>query len=197
MNKEIVKNDEDNNKRRNTVERMLVLEKLDNEITTFRENLKKDNIQRREDRDIVKRKLNELNKYKEHFNNIKAEVANKIQNKEIKSDQSALINNLLKYVVLKLNEIDTIIQKRLENLDAPVTLLNLESSSAQNSENIFDYNTETKISENFDFKTTASLLPKVGNDLNTIYQLIEGIELYEPSLSAAGKPLLINYVRFE
>ncbi|KAF5280632.1 hypothetical protein FQA39_LY05280 [Lamprigera yunnana] len=49
------------------------------------------------------------------------------------------------------------------------------------------------MSENFDFKTAASLLPKVGNDLNTDYQLIEGIELYEPSLSAVGKPLLINY----
>ncbi|KAF5291661.1 hypothetical protein FQA39_LY14298 [Lamprigera yunnana] len=138
----------------------LVLEKLDNEITIFRDNLKKDSIQRLEDGVIVTRKLNELNKYKEHFNNIKAEVANKIQNKEIKSDQSALINNLLKCVVLKLNEIDTIIQKRLQNLNASVPPLNLESSSAQNLENIFDHNTETKMSENFDFKTAAILLPK-------------------------------------
>ncbi|KAF5289980.1 hypothetical protein FQA39_LY14915 [Lamprigera yunnana] len=149
--------------------------------------------QRREDEEIVKRKLNELNKYKEHFNNIKTEVANKIQNKEIKSDQSGLINNLLKRVLLKLNKIDTFIQKRLQNLDASVHPLNLESSSAQNSENIFDHNTETKMSENFDFKTAASLLPKVDNDLNTVYQLIEGIELYEHSLSAVGKPLLFNY----
>ncbi|KAF5279824.1 hypothetical protein FQA39_LY18217 [Lamprigera yunnana] len=64
----------------------------------------------------------------------------------------------------------------------------VESSSAQNSENIFYHITETKMSETFDFKTAASLLSK------TVYQLIEGIELYEPSLSAVGKPIFINYV---
>ncbi|KAF5281177.1 hypothetical protein FQA39_LY17848 [Lamprigera yunnana] len=73
----------------------------------------------------------ELNKYKQHLNNIKAEVANKIQNKETKSDQATLINNLLKCVVLKLNEIDTIIQKRLQNLDASVPPLNLDITQLQ------------------------------------------------------------------
>ncbi|KAF5279439.1 hypothetical protein FQA39_LY05549 [Lamprigera yunnana] len=139
-----------------------VLEKLDHEITAFRDNLKK-SIQRRQDGDIVKHKLSEFHKYKEHFNNIKAEVANKIQNKEIKSDQLAVINNLLKCVLLKLNEIDTIIQKRQQNLVATVDIekpppLNLESSSAQHSENTFDHIRETKMSENFEFKTAASLL---------------------------------------
>ncbi|KAF5276014.1 hypothetical protein FQA39_LY00810 [Lamprigera yunnana] len=155
---ETAKNDKESNKRKYTVEQML--EKLDHEIIAFQDNPKKDTIQRRQDGAIVK-----------------PEVANEIQNKDIKIDQSAKINNLLKCVVLKLNKIDTIIQKRLQNLVATVDIekllpLNFESSNAQNSENIFNHITETKISKNFDFKTAASPVPKK----NTVYQFIERIE---------------------
>ncbi|KAF5287906.1 hypothetical protein FQA39_LY04080 [Lamprigera yunnana] len=34
------------------------------------------------------------------------------------------------------------------------------------------------MSENFDFKTAANLLPKISNDLNTVYQLIEACLSY-------------------
>lgn len=48
--------------------------------------------------------------------------------------------------------------------------------------------------EQFNFKTAASLLPKLDGKVETVYSLIDGIELYEPSLNEAGKPLLVNYV---
>lgn len=168
------------------------LDQLNNELRTFRDNLKKDSISRRQDPAVTNRKLVELNQFKTYFNNLKSEVKSKVKSANIEIIDSYLIR-----ISEKLDVISSILElranesKNKELLDNP-KVLNLEFSSAAVDHN--EYKVNLFEMAQFDFKTVSSLLPKLNGEVETVHQLIEGIGLYEPSLNASSKPLLINYV---
>ena len=157
-----------------------VLEELNNQLRALRDNLKKDSIARRQDPAITKRKSDEIEKYKQSFNIICNKINEQSERKELDVSNVVFINNYIDRIKDKIEEIDDIIKARLKSCQESVIVDSVRINTANMSE--------------FDFKTAACLLPKLDGKNETVHQLIDGIELYELSLSTGGKNLLINYI---
>lgn len=161
---------------------------LHNEIRSFRDNLKKDNTARRQDISVTNRKLQELYKIKI----VKRQLEDKYADSNREPENVDIINEIITKLNVKITEIENHLESRKKEskLDICDPTGSINTSS--------DHNSHTPklltMSENFDFKTAATLLHKLDGKIESVHQLIQGIELYEPTLCPAAKPLLLNYV---
>lgn len=161
------------------------LQQLNDELRATRDNLKKDNLTRRTDPVVISRKLDELNIFRNTFNEIRIKYAEEINDKKYKEDEILLLNKFVFKIKEKFDEIDNILQQRLDYLKE----LNNESTKSDHKDS------SSTMTENFCLKTAASLLPKMdSNNTESVYQLISGIELYDSFLNQNSKPSVINYV---
>lgn len=164
---------------------------LNNEARIFRDNLRKDNATRRQDIAVINRKLQDLVYIKTRKEQLQVEYGlskSESTNAELIKELSISIDN-------KISECDETLKLRLQQLSSNTEL----DIDFKNIRDCTDHtiNLETKLSnmtEKFDFKTASSLLLKLDGKVESVHQLIQGIELYEPTLMPTAKPLLINYV---
>lgn len=185
-------------------------EELEIKLLGFLDNLKKDNAERKKDIYVTNRKISELAKHKSYLDSLIEQVNIKIKNKELKSEEIAIIQHLITKLKVHISNIDKVLQGRLllgkenENLESDLQVIESKIEIKENPADVGRTNllqfgpsissSSVNMEGKFDFKTASSLLPKLNGTVDTVHQLIEGIELYEPSLNETNKPLLINFV---
>ncbi|KAK9877278.1 hypothetical protein WA026_017670 [Henosepilachna vigintioctopunctata] len=150
-----------------------IYQKLNNDLRTFRDNLRKDNTARRTDEEVINRKFKDLDKFKDYLAQVDKKFDQKVIDKEINDSSIEQILEIKDQINDKINNSLKILSTRRQETQA----------------------TDHKImTEQFNFRTASSLLPKLDGKIETIHHLIEGIELYESALDQINKPLLVNYV---
>lgn len=149
-------------------------------------NLKKDSIERRSSRTVAVSNLGKLETLVSEFSNLKNEF-----NKVPVPTKTVLIAQVKDYATQLdkyFEAINEVLQDRLKTADTKET-----ESVAKNPDS--DCFVEARnMSEKFDLKTAASLLPHMDGTEKTTKELIDGIELYDALLDEAGKKSLTNYV---
>lgn len=182
---------------------------FEEEIVKFETNLTKDRIEKRKDKNNTERRIKRLDTYRIGFLDLKS----RFNNKSFSSNFICKISVYAEKIEQFIKKCNDILEERKkkqdrENLQLQFNdgdlLLNSPNvelgqffiDSVENSSNPDNIVNFLPINmANFDFKTAASLLPKLNSsDSESVYNLIEGIQLYEPSLNQIGKPLLINYI---
>lgn len=163
-----------------------LLESLLGKLQAFRGNLQKDNANRRRDPEVTNRKFSELENYNAHLEQLISEYNIKLENKELNENTALIINDLIVQCKNQTEEIKC-------NLESRSRIVATVSDDVDPID-FGNKNQQLKMAGNFDFKTAASLLHKLDGSNDSVHQLVQGIELYEPSLTAESKPLLINYV---
>lgn len=153
------------------------------EVKVFLRNLGKDSIKRRNNLKNTHRKIKKLNKLKKDYSNLKDSFNSEQHELSIINNVKEYVNAINRY----LEQIENILESRvgtsLENLN--ISSSDSESDSSEAS---------TNMSEKFDLKTAASLLPVMDGSENVTKQLIDAIELYDSLLDADGKKLLTTYI---
>lgn len=143
------------------------------ELRVIYRNLKKDNAERKKDIIVINRKLAQLNNLKSNYLDLRSSFLSSNHEIEVVNAIQEYIEHISKYF----EAIEEVLKFR---------------------QNEYNYNNPVKMvdagADKFNFKTASCLLPKFDGSKESIYQIIEGLELYEPSLEAASKKLLINYV---
>lgn len=143
------------------------------DLNVFRRNLSKDNAERRLDLKVVRKNFAKLELIKNEFH-IATEEFNKDNHEpEIVLKARKYIDN----IASKILSIEEALQERLNNI-------NPSDISVQSN----------NMTEKFDLRTAASLLPVMNNREEVTKQLIDAIELYDALLDDAGKKLLTTYV---
>lgn len=183
-------------------------EQLNNNLRSFRDNLRKDSTARREDTSVTARKVGDLQKFRAYLQDLDKQWQSDIQDKAVDYKTVILGQDLVKRCKEKVEECQVILDERLgkpaENADTGRLLKNI-GINADNvgdnegtfSDHILQVNYENnfaKMGESFSFKTASALLPKLDGSTDTVHQLIESIDFYESSLAAESKPQVINYV---
>lgn len=145
---------------------------LREEVRKFENNINKDSQERRQNLQILSRKLVEVNALGIRLGDLRV---------QFNESPEALIKNKVDEIKLCVVEITDRIQNSKR-----VLLDRLTSLENKNNSEI--------MSEKFDLRTATSLLPNMDNSENTTKQLIDAIELYAQLLDEGGKTLLVNYV---
>lgn len=166
------------------------------EVRVFHRNLNKDNVERKTSEEVTRRKLRKLDKFKDSYKQL-VELFNR-------SDADPKIREEIKAYTVSINKYFEGIKYSLES-----RLVKIRTEQAEHSEgNLSSVNSNIKtdftdsdcsdesenMSEKFDLRTAAGLLPVMDGTENSTKQLIDAIELYDALLDAAGKKLLTTYV---
>lgn len=180
---------------------------LNSNLRGFWENLKKDNVARREDESITARKVSELQKFNVYFQELDRKLQSDIESKALDYKTVILVQDLLKRCKNKIDECQVILKDRLGNLeknvddkldkDVGLDIGNVHDNESTSSDHILQAhytNNSIKMGESFSFKTASALLQKLDGSTDTVHQLIESINFYESSLDADSKTQVINYV---
>ncbi|KAK9882470.1 hypothetical protein WA026_021504 [Henosepilachna vigintioctopunctata] len=141
-----------------------IYQKLNNDLKTFRDNLRKDNTARRTDEEVINRKFKDLDKFKDYLAQVDKKLDQKVIDKEINDSSIEQILEMKDQINDKINNSLKILSTRRQETQAT------------------------------DQRTASSLLPKLDGKIETTHHLIECIELYESALDQINKPLLVNYV---
>lgn len=155
---------------------------LRDELIVFNRNLVKDNTARRLNPDANARKLQELARLREEFENLRAKFNEQRQEDKVKEEVKEYVQQIGTY--FKNSEV--ILRDRLA-----------ETKASQGGVVTRQSNLETihsKMAEKFCLKTAASLLPVMNGSEDVTRQLIDSIELYDTLLDESGKKLLVVYV---
>lgn len=135
--------------------------------------------ERREDFNRVNKLVIELGKLKDKFSALQEEVQPQaIEDPVLKQSFLDFIKDINSY----LNKTQEILSDRQKSLD--------RDTQKGNS----DCKIQVTMSEKFDLRTAASLLPSTDGNEEATKQLIDAIELYSELIDENGKSLLIKYV---
>jgi len=162
-------------------------EKLNEEISAYLVKIKKDNTERRQDKEVTRRRLQNFQALQQGHKSLVELHKVKVENNDISAESLEIIKKFNESIKQKLKEISSILNPRLT----------LASDNLTVDKDIIETNiSDHKVLEmdKFCFKTASSLLPKLNDRTETVNSLIDGIDLYNPSLNVEGKILLINYV---
>ncbi|KAG5879212.1 hypothetical protein JTB14_027078 [Gonioctena quinquepunctata] len=156
------------------------------EVRVFHRNLQKDNTERRRDEEVTRSKFKKLGKFRdlyrclvEQFNKCKVED-------EVKNEIRSYAKSIEQYF----REIDEHLKSRIGEFYKSITL---PSKIKVIIRPCLDSETGN-MTEKFNLRTAASLLPVMDGTENVTKQLIDSIELYDALLDDAGKTLLTNYI---
>lgn len=166
------------------------------EIRVFHRNLSKDNLERRKREDVAHRKLRKLDKFRNNYRHL-VELFNK-------SNSDFKVKEEVKSYTVAIHKYLESIKDNLESRLVEIRTEQEEQSNADLKPINSDINSDTSdsdcsgegvnMSEKFDLRTAAGLLPVMDGSENSTKQLIDAIELYDALLDAAGKKLLTTYV---
>lgn len=174
------------------------------ELQGFWKNLGKESFERRKNVESNQRKLNKLNSYELKLIEL-SDILNKKYCEPQVVEQAIVYANKIKEYIL---DIKKILNDRVVDSDKDIAESIVESNSGKNIEpsdcknvdlacNLLGSNRDNNqinMSEKFDLRTAASLLPLIDDSENSIKQLIDAIELYDSLLDYDGKKLLTTYV---
>lgn len=157
---------------------------LFDELKGLEENIRKDNETRRQDNKVTQSKLEKLYILVNRFKSIESKLKNDVLDKIIDESNEKVCNELVNKLNEKIIKCETKLKSRLK-----IEIIENNKDNIDNNSLCI-----SKMGEAFDFRTAASLLPKLNGTDEMIYQLIKGIKLYKPVLKAEAEQLLINYV---
>lgn len=161
---------------------------LTEELTVFYRNLNKDSSVRRKDNEVTNRKFKKLLKCRNEYERLKDVYNKSTVDVKLREEIREYANTVSKI----LNGIESILNERLqlsgtEKSETDEKLIPVDSDSSVS-------DTEEKMSEKFNLKTAASLLPVMNGTEIVTKQLIDAIELYDSMLDATGKSLLTTFI---
>lgn len=158
------------------------------DIRVFHRNLGKENVVRRTNFLNITRKLKKVDNFAERLETLRRDFNQESHVAEIIAKAKSHVENIDKLIL----DCRNILEARLEDSNREDTEINSETSgSNSDSEQVSN---QGKMSEKFDLKTAATLLPLMNGSENVTKQLIDAIDLYNDLLDADGKKLLITYV---
>lgn len=156
------------------------------EIKVFHRNLGKDNSDRRSNLDITQKYINKLDRIKNNFSAEINKYHKEVHKQDIVEQTKSYISTIEKYIV----NTENILKARLDS--SSITTSSSDESSLINKDrvNIVKY----EMSEKFNLKTAAAIIPLMDSSEDTIKAIIDAIELYDSLLDSDGKKLLTKYV---
>lgn len=166
------------------------------EVRVFHRNLNKDNVERKTSEEVTRRKLRKLDKFKDSYKQL-VELFNRSDaDPKIREEIKAYTVSINKYFEgIKYNLESRLVKIRTEQAEHSEGNLSSIKSDIKTDSTDSDCSDESEnMSEKFDLRTAAGLLPVMDGTENTTKQLIDAIELYDALLDAAGKKLLTTYV---
>ena len=156
------------------------------ELQNFQKNLKKDSEERRNSIKVLEYKVSEVNKIRLNFDILRQNF-----NKDL-HDVS-----LIDKIRLIVSEFETYLKSVYAILSDRATTLNFELLSETGAGfklSSPELQQETNMTEKFDLKTAAGLIPIMDGTEHTTKQIIDSIHWYDSLLDNAGKNLLTSYV---
>lgn len=168
------------------------------EVRVFYRNLSKDNLERRKREDVTHRKLRKLDKFRDDCK-LLVELFNK-------SNSDFKVREEVRSYIASINKHFEIIKDKLESRLAEfrpeqdeqrrgeLNPINPDLNSDTSDSDCSGESVTINMSEKFDLRTAAGLLPVMDGSENSAKQLIDAIELYDELLDTAGKKLLTTYV---
>lgn len=161
------------------------------EVRVFYRNLKKDPLERRQDKEKTAKYVSKLNRIRTEVETLKLKFNSEAHEQKVISEAKEYANSISKYIT----SIDLILETRLSEsrTEQPENLKESGNSSSTNT-TVSVCSEENTMAEKFDLKTAASLLPVMDGHESTTKQLIDAVKLYCDLLDDNGKKSLITYV---
>lgn len=155
------------------------------ELKVIYRNLGKDSKERRNSIKVLENKIRKLDRLKLSFSTVKDKFNSNFHESKLVEKVKLYVTEINKYI----EGIDNTLKSRLsvaksQPLQAGV---DFESNSSDSEE-------EVKMSEKFDLKTAAGLIPVMNSSEIVTKQIIDAIGLYDSLLDNDGKKLLTTYV---
>lgn len=153
------------------------------ELRVYNRNLIKDNKDRRNDSKVLEKQLRKLDRLKLGFVDSKKKFNSQVREP-----------GLIAKVKLFVSEIDKYFEHIYKTLNDRLKEAESIQSEAEIDLNLSDSEVKIKMSEKFDLRTAAGLIPVMNGSESITKQIIDAIQLYDSLLDNDGKKLLTNYV---
>ncbi|KAJ3660011.1 hypothetical protein Zmor_011669 [Zophobas morio] len=165
------------------------LKSLQIEVSLFRRNLKKDNITRRRDVQVLQCKSEKLKELRQKFIVAKNNFNSQVHVLDVLNKAKRIVSD----IEVRLEEGESILSSRVARLGQTEAASD-SAESSDSSDSVNSAGVNFKMTEKFDLKTAASLLPVMDGSERVTKQLIDGIEMYDSMLDDNGKKLLTTYI---
>ncbi|KAJ3660259.1 hypothetical protein Zmor_004715 [Zophobas morio] len=164
------------------------LKSLQIEVSLFRRNLKKDNITRRRDVQVLQCKSEKLQELRQKFIVAKNNFNSQVHVLDVLNKAKRIVSD----IEVRLEEGELILSSRVARLGQTEAASD-SAESSDSSDSVNSAGVNFKMTEKFDLKTAASLLPVMDGSERVTKQLIDGIEMYDSMLDDNGKKTF-NYL---